>query len=124
MGDFYRGLLSRLPDTGGFNAWVQQFRSAQCQGSGAGAAVYAQVESISNGFASGSEYVNRGRSNAQYTGDLYNAFLRRGGDLGGVLYWINELNTGARTRNQVRQAFITTPEFAGRVNAIIAQGCL
>ena len=57
-------------------------------------------------------------------GDLYNAFLRRGGDLGGVQYWINELNTAARTRNAVRQAFITTPEFNTRVNGILACGCL
>ncbi len=32
--DFYRGLLSRLPDDGGLASWVGQFRSAQCQGAG------------------------------------------------------------------------------------------
>ena len=119
--DFYRGLLSRLPDTAGYNFWVQQFRTAQCEGAGA---VYAQVESISNGFASGTEYIDRSRTNAQYVGDLYNAFLRRGGDLAGVLYWISELNNNNRTRNEIRQAFLTAPEFARRVSAIIAQGCL
>ena len=40
VGDFYRGLLSRLPDEAGFNFWVTQFRAAQCQNAGA---VYAQV---------------------------------------------------------------------------------
>jgi hypothetical protein len=57
-------------------------------------------------------------------GDLYNAFLRRGGDLAGVQYWIQQLASGARTRENVRQAFISTPEFSARVQAVISQGCL
>ena len=118
--DFYRGMLSRLPDTGGFNSWVGSFRTAQCQGAGA---VYATVESISSSFANSGEYLARNRTNAQYVGDLYNAFLRRGGDLGGVQFWINQLNTGGKTRNTVRQDFISSGEFTNRVNAIIAQGC-
>lgn len=119
--DFYRGMLSRLPDAGGLTAWVQQFRTAQCTGS---TAVYQSVESISSSFANGAEYTGKGRTNAQYVGDLYNAFMRRGGDLTGVQYWIDQLNTAARTRNKVRQDFITTPEFAARVSSIIAYGCL
>ena len=122
--DFYRGLLARLPDAGGSDYWVRQFRSAQCAGGGAAGAVYTQVESISSLFANGSEYTGRSRTNAQYVGDLYNAFLRRGGDLDGVQFWINQLNTSAMTRDQVRQQFIGSGEFTGRVNAIISQGCL
>ena len=119
--DFYRGLLSRLPDSGGFNYWVGQFRTAQCSG---GPAVYAQVEGISNAYVNSPEYGNRGRNNSQFVGDMYNAFLRRGGDLGGVQYWVGQLDTGARTRENVRQAFISTPEFNQRVVAVINQGCL
>lgn len=119
--DFYRGLLGRLPDTGGFNHWVGQFRSAQCAGAGA---VYTQVEAISVAFAESGEYAARNRSNAQFAGDLYNSFLRRAGDLAGVQYWISQLDTAARTRSKVRQDFIASAEFTNRVNAIIAQGCL
>jgi hypothetical protein len=119
--DFYRGLLSRLPDAGGFNNWVSQFRTAQCAGS---FAVYNQVESISRQFALSSEYLGRNRTTSQYVGDLYNAFMRRGGDLNGVQYWISQINTGARTRENVRQQFLASPEFNARVSAIIAQGCL
>lgn len=119
--DFYRGLLVRLPDSAGFAHWVQAFRSAQCQGA---AAVNAQVESISASFTTSQEYFLRNRTDAQYVGDLYNAFLRRGGDLGGVQFWIGELSSGKRTRNQVRRAFIDQPEFQARVAAIISQGCL
>jgi hypothetical protein len=118
--DFYRGLLARLPDNGGFTFWVGRFRTAQCQG---GNAVNAEAEAISSAFIQSAEYAARARTNAQYVGDLYNAFLRRGGDLGGVQFWINELNSGARTREQVRQAFVQSAEFQTRVGAVIAQGC-
>jgi hypothetical protein len=119
--DFYRGVLGRLPDTGGFNFWVQQFRTAQCQGA---SAVNAQVEAISSQFALSGEYAGRARGNAQYVGDLYNAFLRRGGDLGGVQFWIGQIASSAQTREQERQAFVASPEFQARVAAVIAQGCL
>ncbi len=71
--DFYRGLLGRLPDNGGFAFWVQQFRTAQCQGP---AFVTAQAEAISSLFALSPEYSARNRNTSQYVGDLYNAFLQ------------------------------------------------
>jgi hypothetical protein len=119
--DFYRGLLARLPDDAGFAFWVQQFRTAQCQGA---AAVTAQAEAISSAYALSAEYAARNRSNAQYVGDLYNAFLRRGGDLAGVQFWISQIATAAQTREQVRRQFMASPEFSARVAAVIAQGCL
>ncbi len=118
--DFYRGLLARLPDSAGFTFWLARFRAAQCLG---GNAVNAEVESISSLFAGSAEYASRARSNAQFVGDLFNAFLRRGGDLAGVQFWINEIASGARTRESVRQAFVASPEFQSRVAAIIGQGC-
>ena len=118
--DFYRGALGRLPDDGGLAFWVQQFRNAQCQSVGA---VYAQANSISSQFFNGAEYANRHRTNAQFVGDLYNAFLRRGGDSGGVQFWINQLDSGAQTRDQVRGAFLGSPEFSNRVNTVVQEGC-
>jgi hypothetical protein len=119
--DFYRGLLSRLPDSSGFGNWINQFRIAQCNPV---SELYSQVQSISSAFSSGPEYLNRNRTNGQYVGDLYNAFLRRGGDVVGVQFWINELQTGSRSRDTVRQNFASSPEFTSRVNAMIAQGCV
>jgi hypothetical protein len=118
--DFYRGALGRLPDDGGLAFWVGQFRNAQCQSVGA---VYAQANAISGEFFNGAEYSNRHRTNAQYVGDLYNAFLRRGGDSGGVQFWIDQLDSGAQTRDQVRSAFLGSPEFSNRVNNVVQQGC-
>lgn len=119
--DFYRGTVARLPDAGGFNAWVGQFRTAQCQG---GQSVYNAVDAISSAFINGAEYANRNRSNSAFVGDMYNTFLRRGGDQGGVQYWIGELDAGRMSRDQVRRAFIGTSEFNGRVTAIVNQGCI
>jgi N-acetylneuraminic acid mutarotase len=118
--DFYRGILGRLPDSGGHDYWVEQFRIAQCQGEGA---IRERVDQISALFMGGGEYVGRNRTNSQYVGDLYNAFMRRGGDLMGTLYWISQLATGAQTREQVRRAFVGSPEFGGRVTRVVSQGC-
>lgn len=119
--DFYRGLLGRLPDAAGYNHWVQQLRTAQCQGAGA---VYGVVESISASFLSSGEYGARARTYPQMVGDFYNSFLRRGGDLAGVQFWIGELSSGKQGPHQVRRAFISTSEFNNRVSAVIAQGCV
>ena len=119
--DFYRGLLARLPDNAGFNYWIGRFRAAQCQGS---AQVTGEVEAISSAYATSPEYANRSRTDAQYVGDLYNSFLRRGGDLPGVAYWIGQIANGTQTREQVRVQFKNSAEFAARVSAIVNQGCL
>lgn len=118
--DFYRGVLSRLPDSSGFLYWVQRFRAAQCLGSGA---LIAEVEAISSAYTSSAEYLGRNRSVAQFVGDMYNAFLRRGGDLAGVQYWMQQIQSGARTRENVRQQFLASPEFSARVNAVLQEGC-
>ena len=118
--DFYRGFLARLPDSGGLAYWVQRFRTAQCSGA---TAVYAAVEDISRQFADGAEFAGRGRDNSQFVGDLYNAFLRRGGDLGGVRFWIDSLGNGAHTRESERRNFIGAPEFQQRVGRLLAEGC-
>ncbi len=121
VGDFYRGVLGRLPDASGFGYWLQQFRAAQCQGT---TAVASTASAISGTFVDGSEYAGRNRTNAQFVGDLYNAFLRRGGDASGVQYWISQLDSGAQSREAVRQAFVASPEFAARVSTIASQTCM
>jgi len=125
--DFYRGLLGRLPDSAGFNAWLVPFRTAQCQRA---AAVNAQIEAISQQFIAGGEYAARTPSRlvasgaGLYVGDLYNAFLKRPVDTTGFQNWVNQTATGTLTREQVRKAFVGSAKFQGKVAAIIAQGWL
>jgi len=119
--DFFRGILNRLPDNGAFTFWVGQLKTAQCQGAGP---VFTAADNISYTFIFGPEYTNRARNNTQYVTDLYNAFLRRGGDAAGVNFWINQLNTSAMDRNTVRSNFLNSPEFGTRVTAMINAGCV
>lgn len=121
VGDFYRGLLGRLPDDGGFLDWRDQFRRAQCAGAGA---VRTAADSISRLFLGSAEYSGRNRDNEQYVQDLYYAFLRRGADLGGFNYWVDQLDRGKLNREQVRQAFVAAPEFQDRVQEVIEEQCL
>ncbi len=117
--DFYRGLLARLPDSSGFGYWLQRFRAAQCSGA---AAVSAEVEAISSAFINSAEVGARQRTNALFVADLYNAFLRRGGELTGVSFWIQQLDAGM-SREDVRRAFVSSTEFSARVNQVAQLGC-
>jgi hypothetical protein len=117
--DFYRGVLARLPDSDGYNYWRGRLRAAQCAGA---AAVSSEADTLTSLFLNSPEYNARARDNGQYVSDLYNTFMRRGGDLPGQQYWISQLAGGA-TREQVRLAFLGSPEFQARVQAVIAAGC-
>ena len=120
--DLFRGALGRLPDDGGVNLWLGRIRTAQCQGP---AAVSAEVNSLAALFFTSAEYAARARSNPDFVGDLYNAFLRRGpGGDSGYHFWVSQINTAAQTRDQVRAAFVPSAEFQARVSAVIAAGCL
>jgi hypothetical protein len=79
---------------------------------------------MATNFGTSLEYTNRNRTNAQFVGDLYNAVLGRGGDNDGVQFWINQLNTGARSRDRVRADFMGSQEFMNQIHDIAAQGCL
>ena len=105
--DFYRGLLNRLPESDGFDKWFRKFRAAQCEGAATEKAVKDEVE-----------------ANRQYVEDMYYAFLRRGGDLVGFNFWVGQLDSNARTRHEVRQEFLKSLEFQGRVKQIVDAGCL
>ena len=118
--DFFRGVLNRLPDSSSFGYWLGRLRAAQCANPGA---VYTEVDAISNFFIFSAEYGARARNDTQFVTDMYYSFLRRGGDVGGVNFWINQLATGQRGRDGVRSSFIASPEFGARVNAVIAAGC-
>jgi hypothetical protein len=60
---------------------------------------------------------------AQFMSDIYNAIMRRGPDVDGLNFWIGQLDSGAQTREQVRQQFVQSPEFNNRVTNVINAGC-
>jgi uncharacterized delta-60 repeat protein len=118
--DFYRGILARIPDLLGYNHWLAQFRGAICFGA---SATESAAEAISSAFVVSPEYAGRNRTNGQFVSDMYNAFMRRGGDLEGLRFWVGQLDSGTRTRDEVRRQFTASPEFTARVSAMVAQGC-
>ena len=119
VNDFYRGILNRLPDTAGFNAWFGLMRAAQCTGA-------QQVRDLSNqialGFIQSAEYGLRARTNSQYVEDLYDAILRRGALPAEVSYWVTFLNTA--TREETLPFFTGSAEFYLSVTEVINAGCL
>jgi ELWxxDGT repeat protein len=122
--DFYRGLLSRLPDSAGFSYYDGKFRFAQCSfGVGNPNTVVSVAEEMSKAFLSSTEYLSRNRSDAQYIADLYNAFMRRGPDVDGYNFYVGQLGGGHLTREALRQIFVSSPEFSARVAQVMAAGC-
>jgi hypothetical protein len=119
--DLYRGTFGRLPDSAGFVFWVGESRKAQCQGA---AQVSASVKNLASLFFTSTEYNARGRSDRDFMGDVYNAYMRRGpgGDSAGFNYWVGQVATTGR--DGVRAQFVPSIEFQNRVAAVIAAGCL
>lgn len=122
--DFYRGAFGRLPDDGGMRYWVNQFRTAQCSSDPTGNVYQAAID-IAGGFMGGQDYWANPSAitNVKYVSDLYNAFMRRSADLEGFTYWVGALAANNPGHTAMRKSFIDTPEFAARVQAIVAQGC-
>jgi hypothetical protein len=120
INDFYRGLLRRLPDMGGFDLWLTQMRTAQCTGAQAVRDVSLQ---IAQAFVQSAEYELLNRNDTEFLEDLYNAFLRRGAAQAEFNAWL-VLMTGGATRLQVLQSFVNSPEFQLRVQQVIDAGCL
>jgi len=73
--DLYRGILGVLPDSGGFNYWLGQVRTAQCAGS---TSVTNQVNTLAAAFINSAQYGNREAARPpalvqnMHVGDLYN----------------------------------------------------
>ena len=119
----YGGLSRRLPDDAGFNYWVSQLRTAQCQAS-AVAAVQSAIDSITRQQIMSPEYASRNRTDSEYVQDLYYAFLQRGGDLPGSTSGSIHSTSSTLTREQVRTQFLSSPEMQASIASMGAQGCL
>ncbi|UCF92356.1 MAG: DUF4214 domain-containing protein [Desulfobacterales bacterium] len=115
VNDFYRGLQGRLPDTAGFNGWVDQMQFAMAEGE---QAVRELSHQIANGFLNSPEYTLRNRTDEEFLEDLYNAILRRGAMAPEFDFWKNEMR-GGMSREQVLQQFTQAVEFQQRVQGII-----
>lgn len=123
--DFYRGLLSRLPDDAGLRYWIAEFQSAQCAVSeNVKGEVYDRAIRIADLFFGSDEYVLRNRDNLGFVVDLYNAFMRRSASAEEISFWTARLMSGEMSRYELRRAFIDSSEFSARVADIVSAGCI
>jgi hypothetical protein len=118
--DLYRGTYGRLPDSAGFSGWLGVIRQAQCQ---AATQVSTTLNTVLGAFFNSPEYGNRARSDRDFMGDVYNAYMRRGpgGDTGGFNFWVGQVPSMGR--DGVRSQFVPSTEFQARVTAIVNAGC-
>jgi len=54
----------------------------------------------------------------EFVKQLYWDLLNRDGDAGGVLYWVNQIDTGKVTKGQATDSFHSSPEFQHHVPAV------
>lgn len=90
LGDIYEKELGRAPDKGGLASWSAGLRS--------GAVKPGDLTAQFNASPEG------------YVYDLYTQMFNRGLDPS-AYQWVDALNSGAMTRDQVRQALMQSPEY-------------
>ena len=119
INDAYRGLIGRLPDVAGLNAWLQWLRTAQCAGVDA---VRAAVVDLARAFIDSEEQRLQMRTDARFIQGLYDSFLRRGAAQSEIQYWADLLNAGW-ARLDLVDYFAGSAEFQVRIEEIVAIGC-
>ena len=102
----YFAYFNRIPDTGGLNYWIEQYRA----GSG--------LDTISQAFASSPEFQQTygALSHRDFAILVYRNVLGREPDNEGLNFWVEQLNSGAFTRGQLMVGFSESPEYRQMMN--------
>jgi hypothetical protein len=115
VNDFYRGLLSRLPDSAGFNLYTDLMVAGMETSE---QAVRDLSQSIASSFLNSAECGLRNLNNREFLEALYNGILRRGAMPEEFEYWLGYMDNDM-TRDEVLDYFINSQEFQIRVQAVI-----
>ncbi len=109
VGDFvdrcYEVALGREADKEGYEYWVSNLNNGQACGA-----------QVGFGFIFSAEYVNKNTTNEQFVTDMYSMFFGREADEAGYNYWLEQLNNGTATREQVFAGFANSEEFYNLCN--------
>ena len=97
----YFAYFLRIPDYGGLQYWVNQYRQGTA------------LDSISQAFAQSQEFINRygALSNENFVTLVYQNVLGRPPDPGGYSFWLDQLNNGGMSRGQVMLGFSESAEY-------------
>ena len=100
----YNAYFRRVPDSDGLAYWAARYRSG------------AALNEISSWFAQSPEFLATYGSLDQtgFTIQLYRNTMARDPDPGGLAYWVDELNSGRRSRGDVLVGFSESDEFRFR----------
>lgn len=97
----YQAVLARAPDLAGLQGWTTQLAEG------------VPLTTVVAGFVGAPEFVQRfGATDANaFVTLLYQNVLGRSPDTAGLAHWTGLLDSGARSRAQVVEAFVQSPEF-------------
>lgn len=96
---FYQQCLSREPDTGGLNNWVNSLNNGDKTGG-----------ELAEAFIFSEEFQNNNTSDSEYVTILYRAFFNREPDTGGYNNWMNHMSNGT-SRASILNGFTSAQEF-------------
>ena len=115
--NFYTGALARSPNSSELNSWTSQLREAYYLGQ---SQEIATASYMGRELFKSQEYANRNRSDHDFVGDLYWAYLQRAPDQAGWDWWTSQVSVSGR--DAVRDAFATSDEFAAKVATLCPRG--
>lgn len=97
----YTKMLGRSYDVDGLNDWCGRYASGM------------SIEEIATvGFLHSQELYNRNLSDTEFVTAMYQTFLDREPDEAGLQYWIERLQSGKTTRDNLVYGFTRSAEFA------------
>jgi len=109
----YQAAFDRTPDKGGLGYWIARYDAGM------------SLEDIGSEFISSREFAERYGSNtsdAIFIDTLYQNILDRPGDTEGVAYWLQEAQSGSRSRAEILVGFSESPENYENLISVIGQG--
>lgn len=98
----YTKALGRPYDISGLNDWCSRILNGS----------WSLTDAATTGFFHSPEFLNKKLSNEEYVKVLYRTFLGREYDKPGLNDWVNQLNSGQKSRDEVLRGFSGSREFA------------
>lgn len=112
---YYRSILRRDADGGGWDYWSSEARRMRSEvDSLSGVADTSTTEAwyaMAMSFFSSAEYAGRASADDAYVTDLYRTFFDRAPDAEGMAFWRGQLSQGL-PREAILTSFMFSPEFA------------
>ena len=95
----YEKVMLRTSDADGMNYWTGLLLTKKMT-----------PEQVAEKFVTAPEFVQRNYNNTEFIKILYQTFMGRAYDQGGLEYWIGQMNAG-RSRTDILHSFATSKEF-------------